>query len=174
MRLVVAGQPLEEKSIEIPTPGPGSALVKVEAAGVCHTDIHLISGGYDLGEGKKLSAIGGNLLPLTPGHEIAGRVEALGGGTESSGFKTGDEVVVYPWIGCGVCRKCRSGKENLCEGGPQVPGLPEGWRIRRVRPCAARPLSCARQRNGLPAGRNLGLFRPNRIQRNQEVRRWLG
>ena len=119
MRLTAAGGQLEATSVEIPSPGPGSALVRVEAAGVCHTDIHLISGGYDLGEGKKLSSTGGGaLLPLTPGHEIAGRIEALGEGP--SGYKPGDEVLVYPWIGCGNCRKCRSGKENLCEG---VPGF---------------------------------------------------
>jgi propanol-preferring alcohol dehydrogenase len=124
MRLVAAGQPLVETSVETPSPGPGSALVKVEAAGVCHTDIHLVSGGYDLGEGKKLSTTGGGtFLPLTPGHEIAGRVEALGSEEGSSGFREGDEVVVYPWIGCGVCRKCRSGKENLCEGRPTFLGF---------------------------------------------------
>lgn len=123
MRLVAAGQPLEEILVETPTPGPGSALVKVEAAGVCHTDIHLISGGYDLGEGRRLSSTGGGtLLPLTPGHEIAGKVESLGR-TEPSGFKVGDRVVVYPWVGCGACRKCRSGKENLCEGTPKFLGF---------------------------------------------------
>ena len=96
----------------------------MEAAGVCHTDIHLASGGYDLGEGKRLSATGGGtLLPLTPGHEIAGRVEGLGAGTDTSGFKEGDAVVVYPWVGCGTCRKCRSGKENLCEGAPTFLGF---------------------------------------------------
>jgi propanol-preferring alcohol dehydrogenase len=99
-------------------------LVKVEAAGVCHTDIHLISGAYDLGEGRRLSSTGGGtLLPFTPGHEIAGRVESLGSEAESAGFKRGDEVIVYPWIGCGACRKCLSGGENLCEGSPAFLGF---------------------------------------------------
>jgi len=124
MRLVAGGQPLEEMSVETPSPIPGSALIKVKAAGVCHTDIHLVSGSYDLGEGKRLPAIGGGtLLPLTPGHEIAGEVEALGSGTDSSGFYKGDQVVVYPWIGCGAYRKCRSGRENLCEGSPRFLGF---------------------------------------------------
>jgi len=123
MRLVAGGQPLEEMSVETPPPAPGSVLVKVKAAGVCHTDIHLVSGGYDLGEGKRLPAIGGGtLLPLTPGHEIAGEVDALSG-TDTSGFHEGDHVVVYPWIGCGACRKCRSGRENLCEGSPRFLGF---------------------------------------------------
>ncbi|HXW95278.1 MAG TPA: alcohol dehydrogenase catalytic domain-containing protein [Nitrososphaerales archaeon] len=124
MRLVAGGQPLEEMSVETPSPVPGSVLIKVKAAGVCHTDIHLVSGGYELGEGKRLPAIGGGtLLPLTPGHEIAGEVAALGNGSDSSGFHEGDQVVVYPWIGCGACRKCRSGRENLCEGSPKFLGF---------------------------------------------------
>jgi propanol-preferring alcohol dehydrogenase len=123
MRLISSGQPLQAMSVEIPKVLPDSALVRVQAAGVCHTDIHLISGGYDLGEGRRLSAIGGGAgLPLTPGHEIAGRVEALGSG-KSSGFELGDPVVVYPWVGCGACRKCRSGRENLCEGSPAFLGF---------------------------------------------------
>lgn len=117
MRLVTEGQPLRETVMETPPIPVQGALVRVEAAGVCHTDLHLISGKYDLGEGRKLSTTaGGSVLPLTPGHEIAGRIEALGDEAQSHGFATGDAVVVYPWIGCGTCRECRSGKENLCEG----------------------------------------------------------
>lgn len=117
MRLVAEGQPLRESEMDVPRVGPHSVLVRVGAAGVCHTDLHLISGSYDLGEGRKLSSTrGGTLLPLTPGHEIAGSVAELGGEAEASGLKRGDRVVVYPWIGCGTCRKCLAGEENLCEG----------------------------------------------------------
>ena len=117
MRLLSEGQPLEEVSMEMPRLGPRSVLVKVNAAGVCHSDIHLVSGAYDLGEGRKLSATGGGtLLPLTPGHEIAGILEELGGEASATGLRKGDEVVVYPWIGCGACRKCLAGRENMCEG----------------------------------------------------------
>ena len=117
MRLVAEGQPLQATTVDVPAVTPSSVLVRVEAAGVCHSDIHLVSGAYDLGEGRKLSSTGGGrLLPLTPGHEIAGRVEALGAEAGSAGFDEGDPVVVYPWIGCGSCRKCRAGRENLCEG----------------------------------------------------------
>lgn len=117
MRMLAEGQPLAQTSVVTPSVGLRSVLVKVEAAGVCHTDIHLISGAYDLGEGRRLSSTaGGALLPLTPGHEIAGKVEELGSDAKSAGFEKGDEVIVYPWIGCGACRKCLSGKENLCEG----------------------------------------------------------
>jgi alcohol dehydrogenase, propanol-preferring len=124
MRLITEGQPLKEMSTEIPDLGPRAVLVRVGAAGVCHTDIHLISGAYDLGEGRRLSATGGgSFLPLTPGHEIAGRVEELGRDTQSAEFEEGDRVIVYPWIGCGKCRKCASDKENLCEGRPAFLGF---------------------------------------------------
>ena len=117
MRLKSAGKPLEATTLERPAVGARSALVRVAAAGVCHSDLHLIAGSYDLGEGRTLTATGGgNYLPLTPGHEIAGIVEELGSEVRDEGFRPGEPVVVYPWIGCGRCRKCSTGRENLCEG----------------------------------------------------------
>jgi len=124
MRLVADGQDLKAMAVEIPRLVPRSVLVKVKATGVCHTDIHLISGAYDMGEGRRLSTTdAGKRLPLTPGHEIAGTVEKFGSGAESGGVREGDQVVVYPWIGCGDCRKCRAGKENVCEGAPAFLGF---------------------------------------------------
>ncbi len=124
MRLVAEGRRLEAMPVDLPPLSPGSALVKVRAAGVCHSDLHLISGSYDLGEGRKLSTTGGGaVLPLTPGHEIAGSVASLGAGSESSGLKEGDPVVVYPWVGCGQCRKCALGRENQCEGAQRFLGF---------------------------------------------------
>jgi len=124
MRLVAEGRELQAMSMDIPPILPGSALVEVGAVGVCHSDLHLVSGGYDLGEGRKLSTTGGGtLLPMTPGHEIAGTISALGPGTEASGLKEGDAVVVYPWIGCGQCRKCLAGRENQCEGAQKFLGF---------------------------------------------------
>ena len=124
MRLLAEGQPLREVAVEVPRLGQRSVLVRVEAAGVCHTDNHLISGAYDMGEGRKLTATGGGtLLPLTPGHEIAGSVEELGSEAGAAGIKKGDRAVVYPWIGCGGCRKCLAGRENVCEGRPAFLGF---------------------------------------------------
>jgi len=124
MRLVAEGRALQMQSVEIPSTPPGSAVVQVGAAGVCHTDLHLISGAYDLGEGRKLSTTGGgSALPLTPGHEVAGRIETLGTDSEASGLEVGDPVIVYPWIGCGQCRKCIAGRENLCEGAQRFLGF---------------------------------------------------
>lgn len=102
MRLHRAGEPLVLEEIPRPQPGAGEVLVQVLACGVCRTDLHVVDG--ELTEPK---------LPLVPGHEIVGRVDALGEGV--SGFETGDLVGV-PWLGwtCGECDQCRAGRENLC------------------------------------------------------------
>ncbi|MCP4334410.1 MAG: zinc-dependent alcohol dehydrogenase family protein [Gammaproteobacteria bacterium] len=86
-----------------PPPGPGQIQVAITACGVCRTDLHVVDG--DLTEPR---------LPIIPGHEIVGRVSALGAGVE--GFKTGDRVGI-PWLGhsCGCCSYCQSGAENLCD-----------------------------------------------------------
>lgn len=100
---------------ERPTPQPTGeeVLVKITAAGVCHSDIHICEGFYDLGGGKKLNmGDRGVKLPLTMGHEIAG--EIVSGGPDAGPVKAGERIVVYPWIGCGKCAVCARGDENLC------------------------------------------------------------
>ncbi|WP_293334315.1 zinc-dependent alcohol dehydrogenase family protein [Parvibaculum sp.] len=103
MLLDAPGAPLRLAQIPVPRPGPGEVVVKVEACGVCRTDLHVVDG--ELPDPK---------LPLVPGHEIVGRVAALGEGV--AGFSLGARVGI-PWLGhtCGTCRYCRAGKENLCE-----------------------------------------------------------
>lgn len=103
MVLEAQGRPLREMDVVRPEPGRGEILIHVAACAVCRTDLHVVDG--DLKEPK---------LPLILGHEIIGRVEAVGPYTEN--FSTGDRVGV-PWLGwtCGVCRFCRSGRENLCD-----------------------------------------------------------
>lgn len=103
MLLDAPGRPLRLAHIPVPRPGTGEVLVQVEACGVCRTDLHVVDG--ELPEPK---------LPLVPGHEIVGRVAALGEGTAQ--FQLGERVGI-PWLGwtCGECRFCRTGKENLCE-----------------------------------------------------------
>jgi len=95
--------PLGEVDLPVPEPGAGQVLIEVGACGVCRTDLHVVDG--DLTEAK---------LPIVPGHEIVGRIAALGAGVTR--FRPGQRVGV-PWLGhtCGVCRYCRAGRENLCD-----------------------------------------------------------
>src|SRR5689334_7100907 len=95
-------RPLQSTAVAVPTPGPDQVLIQVNACAVCRTDLHVVDG--ELAEPK---------LPLIPGHEIVGRVTALGTGVAR--FAVGDRVGV-PWLGwtCGTCRFCQSGRENLC------------------------------------------------------------
>ena len=110
VRLVSWQSEPELCEIEVPDPGPGAVLVEVEATGLCHSDLHVM----DWPAGTLAWD-----LPVTLGHEVAGRVAALGAG--ASGVEVGDAVLVYgPW-GCGVCRQCASGAENLCERAGVLP-----------------------------------------------------
>jgi D-arabinose 1-dehydrogenase-like Zn-dependent alcohol dehydrogenase len=84
----------------------------VSHCGVCHSDIHLHDGYFELGEGKRLDVRSGRALPFTLGHEIAGTVEAAG--PEAGDLGTPAPYAVYPWMGCGECRRCQAGDEHLC------------------------------------------------------------
>ena len=106
-------KPLARVAQETPRPTGRQVLIRTTAAGVCHSDLHIWDGYYDLGGGKKLT-LGdrGIKLPLTMGHEIVGEVAAVG--PEVTGVKVGDTRMVFPWIGCGVCAPCKADEENLC------------------------------------------------------------
>lgn len=104
------GAPLTLETRPIPMPGPGEIRVRVEACAVCRTDLHVVDG--DLPEGQ---------MPIIPGHEIVGRVEAHGPGVSIPAIGT---RVGIPWLGhtCGVCDYCHEGRENLCDA-PQFTGF---------------------------------------------------
>jgi len=111
--VVETGAPLKEVSAPTPEPKGTEVLVEVTHCGVCHSDLYFQDGHYDLGGGKRLSlADRGVTLPLVLGHETVGRVVKFG--PDAKGVKVGDHRVVYPWIGCGNCKRCRSGEEQLC------------------------------------------------------------
>ncbi|MBY0330194.1 MAG: alcohol dehydrogenase [Acetobacteraceae bacterium] len=113
--VVETGKPLQE--IELPTPEPKGAevLLEVTHAGVCHSDLHIWEGEYDLGSrGKMRLTDRGVTLPLAMGHEIVGRVVKLGPEAEGKGVKPGDLRCVYPWVGCGKCAVCQRDEENMC------------------------------------------------------------
>jgi alcohol dehydrogenase, propanol-preferring len=113
MQIIEWGEPLQAREYPDPEPRGEEVLLRVEAAGVCHSDVHIWDGHFDLGDGKQISlASRGIALPFTMGHEIAGEVAALG--PRASGVAVGDKVVAYPWIGCGECAVCKKGEELLC------------------------------------------------------------
>jgi propanol-preferring alcohol dehydrogenase len=107
------GQALELVERPIPEPQGTEVLLKVRAAGVCHTDLHLWEGHYDLGGGKKLTlAERGIKPPITLSHEIVG--EAVSAGAGAGPVPAGRVALVHPWIGCGECPACKRGEENIC------------------------------------------------------------
>lgn len=145
MVLTAIGQPLQLKECPDPEPGKGEVRLRIEACGVCRTDLHVIDG--ELPDVKP---------PVIPGHEIVGIVDQLGSGVTE--MAVGDRVGV-PWLGhtCGVCRYCIGGEENLCDL-PQFTGYtrPGGFASHVIAdaaycvaltdypdPVAAAPLLCA-------------------------------
>ncbi|MFO1181230.1 alcohol dehydrogenase [Ottowia sp.] len=112
-------KPLVRTERPNPQPTGHQVLIRILASGVCHSDLHIWHGIYDLGNGKTLSMMDrGMKLPLTPGHEIAGEVIAVG--DQVKDVEVGKNYVVYPWHGCGECKVCRRGDENLCLNGKSL------------------------------------------------------
>lgn len=106
MRAMVLERPRSQLALRerpLPVPGAGELMIAVTACGVCRTDLHVVDGDLEH-----------PALPIVPGHEIVGRVAAIGAGVE--GFSIGDRVGV-PWLGatCGTCPYCRTDRENLCD-----------------------------------------------------------
>jgi len=115
-QLCVCGEPLRYTEQPTPDPKGSEVLLKTLAAGVCHSDLHLADGWFDLGGGKRLSlADRGMKLPVTLGHENVGEVVAIGpDAKDTKGLRIGARMLANPWIGCGTCHPCRRGDENLC------------------------------------------------------------
>jgi len=112
-QVCVCGQPLKLNQQPTPEPKGAEVLLKVLAAGVCHSDLHLADGYFDLGGGKRMSLEDrGMKLPVTLGHENVGEVVALG--PDAKGVKVGARVLADPWIGCGSCPACQRNEDNLC------------------------------------------------------------
>ena len=113
-RIVAPNEPLVATEVPTPSPQGEQVLLRVDAVGVCHSDLHLWEGGYDLGDGKFMKVTDrGVKYPVTPGHEIAGTIVQTG--DDVPGFSKGDRVLAYPWIGCGNCPACSASNENLCD-----------------------------------------------------------
>lgn len=113
-RITGPNEPLAIIDSETPKPQGTQVLIKVQSVGVCHSDLHLWEGGYDMGDGQFMKVTDrGVKYPVTPGHEIVGTVDAVG--NDVSGISIGDKVLVFPWIGCGECPACKVQNENLCD-----------------------------------------------------------
>lgn len=165
MTLEQVGRPLVLRDQADPEPGPGEVRLRVEACGVCRTDLHVVDG-----------ELPGVMPPVVPGHEVVGRVEQSGPAVH--GFSPGQRVGV-PWLAstCGVCDYCRSGRENLCDA-PAFTGYtrPGGFATHMVAradfciplgenldPVATAPLLCAgligwRALSKTGAARTLGIY----------------
>lgn len=151
------GEPLQACVRDTPTPRGTEVLLKLTHCGVCHTDVHVRDGFFDLGGGKKISfAERGVTLPLTLGHEPVGEVTAVG--EEVRDAMVGKQYLINPWIGCGTCAKCASERDNLCQTlRPIGMGAPWGGfsshllirhprylvDIQGLRPDQAAPLACS-------------------------------
>jgi D-arabinose 1-dehydrogenase-like Zn-dependent alcohol dehydrogenase len=122
------GGELIEQADELAPPTGREATVRITHCGMCHSDLHIQAGGFDMGGGKMSSLErAGTALPVTMGHEIGGEVVELGPDAAADGVKVGDKVIVYPWLGCGSCPVCERGDDHLCPVrsrnlGIQLPG----------------------------------------------------
>ncbi len=113
--IVRHGRPLEKLSRPTPVPVKREVLVAVTHSGICHSDLHVIEGSYDLGSRGSLDlAKRGLKLPLIPGHEVVGKIVSWGPEADSEDLTVGDTRLVFPWIGCGECPRCRADEQNLC------------------------------------------------------------
>ena len=111
--LIEWGKPFEKSQHALPEPTLSEVLIRVTAAGLCHSDLHVQKGYMDLGEEGRLTfAERGAQLPMTFGHEIAGFVEAVGDKVKN--VSIGQQVLVFPWIGCGDCLACHENRESDC------------------------------------------------------------
>lgn len=107
------GKPLQRAVRETPTPAGTEVLVKLKYCGVCHSDVHIRDGYFDMGGGKKFHMSDrGMKPPVTMGHEPYGTVIAAG--PDAGPVPMGEDRLIYPWTGCGKCARCLEGADNLC------------------------------------------------------------
>jgi D-arabinose 1-dehydrogenase-like Zn-dependent alcohol dehydrogenase len=121
-QIVEHGKALQKVLSETPKPQGGEVLVRVTRAGVCHSDLHIWHGYFDLGGGKRFYVKErGCVPPFTLGHEPFGIVEAVGPKAPKS--LIGKKRLVHPWIGCGKCAVCKAGQDNYCVSGSRILGV---------------------------------------------------
>ena len=120
--IIEHGKPLQKVFSDTPKPQGSEVLVRITRAGVCHSDVHIWDGYFDLGGGKRFYVKErGCVPPFTLGHEPFGVIEALG--PRARGVRVGQKKIVYPWIGCGKCAVCKAGQDNYCVSGIRFLGV---------------------------------------------------
>ncbi len=107
VRITAVARPLTDSQVPVPEPGPDDVLVRVRAAGICHSDVHYRNGVSPTGP-----------LPITPGHEVAGTIEQAG--DRVRGFAAGDRVALHYMVTCGLCEYCARGTEQFCTAGRMI------------------------------------------------------
>ncbi|HEU0258126.1 MAG TPA: alcohol dehydrogenase [Burkholderiales bacterium] len=121
-QIIEHGKPLQRILSDTPKPQGSEVLVRITRAGVCHSDVHIWEGYFDLGGGKRFYVKErGCVPPFILGHEPFGVIEALG--PRARGVRVGQKKIVYPWIGCGKCAVCRAGQDNYCVSGIRFLGV---------------------------------------------------
>jgi D-arabinose 1-dehydrogenase-like Zn-dependent alcohol dehydrogenase len=120
--VVEHGKPLQKALKDTPKPQGAEVLMRITRSGVCHSDLHIWEGFFDLGGGKRFYVKErGCVPPFTLGHEPFGVVEALG--PKAKGVRIGQKRLIYPWIGCGKCPVCKAGQDNYCVSGSRFLGV---------------------------------------------------
>src|SRR5215470_5351438 len=115
------GKPLQPATRETPRPTGTEVLLKLKYCGVCHSDVHIRDGYFELGGGKRLLMTErGMKLPATLGHEPFGTVIAAG--PDARGAPIGTQRLIYSWTGCGACPRCHEGLDNFCMA-PRMIGI---------------------------------------------------
>lgn len=115
------GKPLQKAVRETPAPTGTEVLVKLKYCGICHSDVHIRDGYFDMGGGKKFHMSDrGMKPPVTMGHEPFGTV--VSAGPDAGAVPVGEDRLVFPWTGCGKCARCLEGQDNLCPT-PQYIGI---------------------------------------------------
>ncbi|HUQ25508.1 MAG TPA: alcohol dehydrogenase [Burkholderiales bacterium] len=121
-QIVEHGKPLQRVLSETPQPKGSEVLMRVTRSGVCHSDVHIWEGFFDLGGGKRFYVKErGCIPPFTLGHEPFGIVEKIG--PRAKGVKVGQKRLIHPWIGCGKCAVCKAGQDNYCVSGSRIIGV---------------------------------------------------
>jgi len=121
-QIVEHGKPLQKVAFEKPKPQGTEVLMRVTRSGVCHSDLHIWEGYFELGGGKRFYVKErGCVPPFTLGHEPFGVVEALG--PKAKGVRVGQKRLIHPWIGCGKCAVCKAGQDNYCVSGSRILGV---------------------------------------------------